>query len=169
MDFVPNYDESLKEPSVLPAAIPNLLVNGSSESRSECHKCPAQSLGAGEAVAAYIDNPEIGVDALMRHVQGPDFPTGGIIFGRRGIREAYITGRGKIIVRGKFQIETMKGGREAIVFTEIPYAVNKATLVTRIAELIREKVIEGISDLRAESDRDGIRVVLERKKGPIPK
>jgi DNA gyrase subunit A len=169
--FVPNYDESLKEPSVLPAAIPNLLVNGSSGIAvgMATNMPPHNLLEAGEAIAAFIDDPDISVDALMRHIQGPDFPTGGIIFGRRGIREAYVTGRGKIIVRGKFQIETLKGGREQIIFTEIPYAVNKATLVARIAELIRDKVIEGISDLRDESDRDGIRIAIEVKKGAIPK
>jgi DNA gyrase subunit A len=106
---------------------------------------------------------------MMRFVRGPDFPTGGTIFGRRGIREAYVTGRGKVIVRGKFIIETMKGGRESIVFTEIPYAVNKTTLITRIADLIRDKIMDGVSDLRDESDRDGLRVVLELKKGAIPK
>lgn len=171
VNFVPNYDESLKEPIVLPAAIPNLLVNGSSGIAvgMATNMPPHNLLEAGEAVAAIIDDPEISIDALMRHVQGPDFPTGGIIYGRRGIREAYVTGKGKIIVRGKFQIETMKAGREQIIFTEIPYAVNKSVLVARIAELIREKVIEGISDLRDESDRDGIRIAVELKKGAIPK
>ncbi|NLJ46183.1 MAG: DNA topoisomerase (ATP-hydrolyzing) subunit A [Treponema sp.] len=171
VDFVPNYDESLKEPSVLPSALPNLLVNGSSGIAvgMATNMPPHNLLEAGEAIAAYIDDPEISVDGLMRHLQGPDFPTGGIIFGRRGIREAYITGKGKIVVRGKFQIETLKGGKEQIIFTEIPYAVNKASLVSRIAELIRDKVIEGVSDLRDESDREGIRVVIELKKGAIPK
>jgi len=120
-------------------------------------------------VAAYIDDPEITVDGLMRHLRGPDFPTGGTIFGMRGIREAYVTGRGKLIVRGKFAIETMKAGREQIVFTEIPYAVNKTTLITRIADLIRDKVLDGVSDLRDESDREGMRIVLELKKGAVPK
>ena len=171
VDFVPNYDESLKEPSVLPSAVPNLLVNGSSGIAvgMATNMPPHNLLEAGEAIAAFIDDPAISIDGLMRHVQGPDFPTGGIIFGRRGIREAYVTGKGKIIVRGKFLIETQKGGREQIIFTEIPYAVNKANLVARIAELIRDKVIEGISDLRDESDREGIRVVIELKKGAIPK
>ena len=171
VDFVPNYDESLKEPSVLPSAVPNLLINGSSGIAvgMATNMPPHNLLEAGEAIAAFIDDPEIGTEALMRHVQGPDFPTGGIIFGHRGIREAYTIGKGKIIVRGKFQIETLKGGREQIIFTEIPYAVNKATLVSRIADLIRDKVMEGISDLRDESDREGIRVVIELKKGAIPK
>jgi DNA gyrase subunit A len=171
VDFVPNYDESLKEPSVLPSALPNLLVNGSSGiAVGMATNMAPHNLGEiGDAIASYIDKPDIGIDELMKHVTGPDFPTGGIIFGRRGIREAYLTGRGKLIVRGKFQIETMKGGREQLVFTEIPYAVNKTTLITRIADLIREKTLDGVSDLRDESDREGMRIVLELKKGAIPK
>jgi DNA gyrase subunit A len=171
VDFVPNYDESLKEPAVLPSALPNLLVNGSSGiAVGMATNMPPHNLKEiGDAIAAFIDNPEITVDGLMKYVSGPDFPTGGIIFGRRGIREAYTTGRGKLIVRGKFLIETMKGGREQIVFTEIPYAVNKTTLITKIAELVREKVLDGVSDLRDESDREGLRIVLELKKGAIPK
>lgn len=171
VDFVPNYDESLKEPSVLPSALPNLLVNGSSGIAvgMATNMAPHNLNEIGEAIAAFIDNPDIGIDELMKHVSGPDFPTGGIIFGRRGIREAYLTGRGKLIVRGKFQIETMKGGREQIVFTEIPYAVNKTTLITRVADLIREKTLDGVADLRDESDREGLRIVLELKKGAIPK
>ncbi|MDA8425758.1 MAG: DNA topoisomerase (ATP-hydrolyzing) subunit A [Treponema sp.] len=171
VNFVPNYDESLKEPSVLPSAFPNLLVNGSSGIAvgMATNMAPHNLTEIGEAIAAYIDDPEISIDGLMRHVSGPDFPTGGIIFGRRGIREAYINGRGKVVVRGKFQIETMKGGREQLIFTEIPYAVNKTTLITRIADLVREKTLDGVSDLRDESDRDGLRIVLELKKGAIPK
>jgi len=171
VNFIPNYDDSLKEPSVLPSALPNLLVNGSSGIAvgMATNMAPHNLTEVGEAIAAYIDDPEIGIDGLMKHVSGPDFPTGGIIFGRRGIREAYVTGRGKLIVRGKFQIETMKGGREQIVFTEIPYAVNKTTLITRVADLIRDKVLDGVSDLRDESDREGLRIVLELKKGAIPK
>jgi DNA gyrase subunit A len=171
VDFIPNYDESLKEPSVLPAALPNLLVNGSSGIAvgMATNMAPHNLKEISEAIAAFIENSEIDVDQLMRHVAGPDFPTGGIIFGRRGIREAYVTGRGKIIVRGKFVIETMKGGRESIIFTEIPYAVNKTTLITRIADLIRDKVLDGVSDLRDESDREGMRIVMELKKGAIPK
>jgi DNA gyrase subunit A len=171
VDFVPNYDESLKEPSVLPSALPNLLVNGSSGiAVGMATNMPPHNLKeVGDAIAAFIDDPEISVDALMKFMTGPDFPTGGIIFGRRGIREAYMTGRGKLIVRGKFIIEMMKAGREQIVFTEIPYAVNKTTLITRIADLIRDKVLDGVSDLRDESDREGLRIVLELKKGAIPK
>ncbi|HOX17425.1 MAG TPA: DNA gyrase subunit A, partial [Spirochaetales bacterium] len=171
VDFVPNYDESLKEPSVLPSAVPNLLINGSSGIAvgMATNLPPHNIVEIGEAISAYIDDPEITIDGLMRFVKGPDFPTGGIIFGRRGIREAYTTGRGKITVRGKFQIETMRGGREQIIFSEIPYAVNKSTLIARIAELVREKVIDGIGDVRDESDREGIRIVLELKKGAIAK
>ena len=171
VDFVPNYDESLQEPSVLPTALPNLLVNGSSGIAvgMATNMAPHNLVETCEAIAAYIDDPEITVDGLMKHVKGPDFPTGGTIFGKRGIREAYVTGRGKLIVRGKFAIETMKAGREQIVFTEIPYTVNKTALITRIADLIRDKVLEGVSDLRDESDREGMRIVLELKKGAIPK
>lgn len=171
VDFVPNYDESLKEPSVLPAAVPNLLINGSSGiAVGMATNMPPHNLReVAAAVAAYIDDADITIDGLMKHVKGPDFPTGGIIFGKRGIREAYTTGRGKLVVRGKFIIETLKSSKEQIVFTEIPYVVNKATLVAKIAELIREKVVEGVSDIRDESDREGMRIVIELKKGAVAK
>ncbi|MEN6500034.1 MAG: DNA topoisomerase (ATP-hydrolyzing) subunit A [Rectinema sp.] len=171
VDFVPNYDESLKEPAVLPSAIPNLLVNGSSGiAVGMATNMAPHNLGeVAQAIEAYIDNPDITIDGLMNYIKGPDFPTGGIIYGIQGIRDAYETGRGRLTVRGRFVVETMKSGREQIVFTEIPYALNKTTLVTRIAELVREKQIDGISDLRDESDRDGIRIVLELKKGAITK
>jgi DNA gyrase subunit A len=171
VDFVPNYDESLKEPSVLPSALPNLLVNGSSGIAvgMATNMAPHNLSEIGAAIAAFIDDPEISVEGIMRHVTGPDFPTGGIIFGKRGIKEAYLTGRGKVIVRGKFQIETLKGSREQIIFNEIPYAINKTTLITRIADLIRDKILDGVSDLRDESDREGLRIVLELKRGAVPK
>jgi DNA gyrase subunit A len=171
VNFIPNYDESLQEPSVLPSAFPNLLVNGSSGiAVGMATNMAPHNLGeVGEAIAAFIDNNDISIYDLMKYIKGPDFPTGGIIFGHGGIRDAYETGRGKIVVRGKFVIETMKSGREHIVFTEIPYALNKTTLITRIADLVRDKVLEGVSDLRDESDRDGLRIVLELKKGAIPK
>jgi DNA gyrase subunit A len=171
VDFVPNYDESLKEPSVLPSAIPNLLINGSSGIAvgMATNMAPHNLREVGQAIEAYIDNHEINIDGLMNYIKGPDFPTGGIIYGMQGIRDAYETGRGRLTVRGRFVIETMKSGREQIVFTEIPYALNKTTLVTRIAELVREKQIDGISDLRDESDREGIRIVLELRKGAITK
>ncbi|MCE5256254.1 MAG: DNA topoisomerase (ATP-hydrolyzing) subunit A, partial [Spirochaetaceae bacterium] len=171
VDFVPNYDESLTEPSVLPSAFPNLLVNGSSGIAvgMATNMAPHNLVEVSKAIAAYIDDPAIDTEGLMQYVHGPDFPTGGIIYGREGIREAYETGRGRIIVRGKFTIETLKNGKEQIVFTEIPYALNKTTLITRIADLVRDKVLEGVSDLRDESDREGLRIVLELKKGAIPK
>lgn len=171
VDFVPNYDESLKEPSVLPSAFPNLIVNGSSGIAvgMATNMAPHNLVEVAEAIAAYIENPDIDTEGLMRHIKGPDFPTGGIIYGRSGIRDAYETGRGKVIVRGKFILETLKNGKEQIVFTEIPYALNKTTLITRIADLVRDKVLEGVSDLRDESDREGLRIVLELKKGAIPK
>jgi len=171
VDFVPNYDESLKEPSVLPSAIPNLLINGSSGIAvgMATNMAPHNLREVGQAIEAYIDNHEITIDGLMNYIKGPDFPTGGILYGMQGIRDAYESGRGRLTVRGRFVIETMKSGREQIVFTEIPYALNKTTLVTRIAELVREKQIDGISDLRDESDREGIRIVLELRKGAITK
>jgi len=141
VDFVPNYDESLKEPAVLPSAIPNLLVNGSSGiAVGMATNMAPHNLGeVAQAIEAYIDNPDITIDGLMNYIKGPDFPTGGIIYGMQGIRDSYETGRGRLTVRGRFVVETMKSGREQIVFTEIPYALNKTTLVTRIAELVREK------------------------------
>ncbi|GHV72715.1 DNA gyrase subunit A [Spirochaetia bacterium] len=171
VDFVPNYDESLTEPSVLPAAVPNLLVNGSSGIAvgMATNMAPHNMVEVCDAVCAYIDNPEITIEELMKYVTGPDFPTGGLIFGRRGIREAYKTGRGKILVRGRFAVETTKSGKELIVFNEIPYNVNKKLLLERIGILVRDKVIDGISAFNDESDRDGIRVVIELKKGAILK
>ena len=160
-----------RNPLSCPRPSPNLIVNGSSGIAvgMATNMAPHNLVETSEAIAAFIEDPEISVEGLMRHIKGPDFPTGGIIFGRKGIRDAYTNGKGKVIVRGKFQIETMKAGREAIVFTEIPYAVNKTVLITRIAELIREKELDGVSDLRDESDREGMRIVLELKKGAIPK
>ncbi|HOJ97965.1 MAG TPA: DNA topoisomerase (ATP-hydrolyzing) subunit A [Termitinemataceae bacterium] len=171
VDFVPNYDESLKEPSVLPSAIPNLLINGSSGiAVGMATNMPPHNLNeVVDAICAYIDNPEISLDGLMHYIKGPDFPTGGIVFGKRGIKEAYATGRGRIVVRGKFTIEVAKNGKESIIFTEIPYGVNKASLLVKIAELVRDKVIDGIAEIRDESDREGLRIVIELKKGTIAK
>jgi DNA gyrase subunit A len=171
VDFVPNYDESLTEPSVLPGAVPNLLINGSSGIAvgMATNMAPHNLVEVCDAVCAYIDNTEITVEELMKYVTGPDFPTGGIIFGRRGIREAYKTGRGKILVRGRFAVETTKSGKDLIIFNEIPYNVNKKILLERIGILVRDKVIDGISAFNDESDRDGIRVVIELKKGAILK
>ncbi|GHU93017.1 DNA gyrase subunit A [Spirochaetia bacterium] len=171
VDFIPNYDESLTEPAVLPAAIPNLLINGSSGIAvgMATNMAPHNMVEVCSAICAYIDNPDITIDELMQYVTGPDFPTGGIIFGRRGIKEAYKTGRGKILVRGRFAVETTKGGKELIVFNEIPYNVNKALLLEKIGVLVRDKVIDGIANSNDESDRDGIRIVIELKKGAIMK
>ncbi|MDR3333666.1 MAG: DNA topoisomerase (ATP-hydrolyzing) subunit A, partial [Treponema sp.] len=169
--FIPNFDDSLDEPSVLPAAVPNLLINGSSGIAvgMATNMLPHNLGEVCMAVCAYIDNLDITIDELMGYIQGPDFPTGGIIFGRRGIKDAYRTGRGKILVRGKFTVESAKAGREVIIFNEIPYTVNKAALLIRIGELMRDKVIDGIAEHRDESDRDGLRIVIELKKGAILK
>ncbi|HHU35676.1 MAG TPA: DNA topoisomerase (ATP-hydrolyzing) subunit A [Treponema sp.] len=171
VDFGPNYDDSMQEPLVLPGAFPFLLANGASGiAVGMATNLPPHNLNEIiGAVKAYIDNPECTIEDLMQHMKGPDFPTGGIIFGRKGIRQAFKTGRGKIVVRGRFTIEIDKRGRETIIFTEIPYQVNKSTLITRIAILVRDKVIEGISEIRDESDRDGMRIVIELKRGAIAK
>jgi DNA gyrase subunit A len=171
VDFVPNFDESEIEPAVLPSAIPNLLINGSSGIAvgMATNMAPHNLTEICDAICALIDNPGANNEDLMRLVQGPDFPTGGVIFGRRGIKEAYKTGRGKLLVRGKFNIETTKQGKEKIVFTEIPYNVNKALLLEKIGQLMRDKVIDGIANANDESDREGIRIVIELKKGAIVK
>ncbi len=166
VDFYPNFDETLMQPSVLPSRFPNLLVNGSNGiAVGMATNIPPHNLGETiNGVIAMIDNPDITVDELMNHIPGPDFPTGGVIMGDAGIRHAYFTGRGRIIVRAKTEIEPMKNDRSRIVVTEIPYMVNKARLVEKIAELMHEKKVEGISDLRDESSRAGMRVVIELKK-----
>src|SRR5712672_2968577 len=166
VDFQPNYDSSESEPRVLPAKFPNLLVNGAGGiAVGMATNIPPHNLGEiVDACVALIDDPGLGVEELNAIVPGPDFPTGGIILGRQGIRAAYHLGRGSIVMRGKVEIETLRGDREAIIVSEIPYQVNKATMVERIGELWREKKIEGISALRDESDRDGYRVVIEVKR-----
>jgi DNA gyrase subunit A len=166
VDFQPNYDNSEREPSVLPAKFPNLLVNGAGGiAVGMATNIPPHNLGEViDACVALIDNPALSIDDLINIIPGPDFPTGGIILGRQGIRLSYHLGRGSIVMRGKVSIDTIRKDREAIIVTEIPYQVNKATMVERIAELVREKKIEGISDLRDESDRDGFRVVVELKR-----
>ena len=167
VDFQLNYDDSLEEPVVLPGAFPFLLANGASGiAVGMATNLPPHNLReVARAVAAYIDNPRITIDELMRSITGPDFPTGGIIYGRDAIAEAYRTGRGRIPIRGRTEFETLKSGREAIVVTEIPYQVNKANMVVRIADLHRNRRIEGIADLRDESDRRGMRIVIELKRG----
>ncbi|MBR0740873.1 DNA gyrase subunit A [Bradyrhizobium liaoningense] len=170
VDFQDNYDGSEKEPVVLPARFPNLLVNGAGGiAVGMATNIPPHNLGEViDACVALIDNPSLTIDELINIIPGPDFPTGGIILGRQGIRSAYHLGRGSIVMRGKVTFETIRKEREAIVITEIPYQVNKATMVERIAELYKEKKIEGISDLRDESDRDGYRVVVELKRDAVP-
>jgi DNA gyrase subunit A len=170
VDFQPNYDNSEKEPSVLPAKFPNLLVNGAGGiAVGMATNIPPHNLGeVTDACVALIDNPALTIDELINIIPGPDFPTGGIILGRQGIRSAYHLGRGSIVMRGKVEFETIRKEREAIVITEIPYQLNKASLVERIADLHKEKKIDGIADLRDESDRDGYRVVVELKRDAMP-
>ncbi|MFL5215335.1 MAG: DNA gyrase subunit A, partial [Microvirga sp.] len=170
VDFQPNYDNNETEPSVLPAKFPNLLVNGAGGiAVGMATNIPPHNLGEViDACVALIDNPALTIDELINIVPGPDFPTGGVILGRQGIRAAYHLGRGSVMMRGKVAIETIRKEREAIIITEIPYQVNKATMVERIAELVKEKKIEGIGDLRDESDRDGYRVVIELKRDAVP-
>jgi DNA gyrase subunit A len=170
VDFVPNFDESEREPTVLPTKVPNLLVNGSSGiAVGMATNIPPHNLGeVVDALVRLIDDPETSIEALMQVIPGPDFPTYGYIYGRAGIREAYTTGRGIITLRAKAHVEKMRGGREAIIVTELPYQVNKASLIEKIGELMRDKRIEGISERRDESSREGIRIVLELGRGEIP-
>ena len=170
VDFVDNYDGSLQEPTVLPTRIPNLLVNGTNGiAVGMATSIPPHNLREVAAgVIATIENPDISMKELMEHISGPDFPTGGIIYGVSGIEDAYRTGRGKVLMRGRTYIEKMKGGRERIIISEIPYQVNKSSMIEKIADLVRDKKLDGISDIRDESDRDGIRVVIELKKGTVP-
>ena len=164
--FVANYDESVEEPAVLPAEYPNLLVNGAGGiAVGMATNIPPHNLGEViDACCAYVDDPSISMEGLMQHVPGPDFPTGGIIMGKRGIHEAYSTGRGSVIMRGRVAVEEIRKDREALVISEVPYQVNKARLIERIAEVVNAKIVEGISDIRDESDRDGVRVVVEIKR-----
>ena len=166
IDYTKNFDESLDEPTVLPAKLPNLLVNGSTGiAVGMATNIPPHNLKeVCNAICATIDNKEISSEELLQHIQGPDFPTGGIINGRQGILEAYTTGKGKLKIRGKVEVETEKNGRETIIITELPYQVNKARLVEKIAKLVREKKIDGIVDLRDESDREGMRIVIKLRK-----
>ena len=172
VDMVPNFDDTTVEPSVLPAKFPFLLCNGTTGiAVGMASNMPTHNLReVAAAIGAYIDNPEISIDELMTYIKGPDFPTGGIIYGREGIKKAYRTGRGKITIRSKFTVETDKKGRERIVFTEVPYGVNTTNIIKRINELAENKVIEGISDANDEtSDRVGMRLVVELKKNAITK
>jgi len=166
VDFVPNYDESLKEPSVLPAKVPNLLINGSSGiAVGMATNIPPHNLGeVVDGLVMMIDNPEVPINELMLAIKGPDFPTGALILGREGIYQAYTTGRGSVKMRAQARVENMSNGKQRIIVTEIPYQVNKARLIENIAELVREKTIEGITDLRDESDRKGMRIVIELRR-----
>ncbi|MBO1358869.1 DNA gyrase subunit A [Acetobacter sacchari] len=170
VDFQPNYDESEHEPKVLPASFPNLLINGATGiAVGMATNIPTHNPGEViDATLAMIENPDITLEELMKIMPGPDFPTGGLILGRSGIRNAFATGRGSVIIRAKAEVEEIRKDRKAIVVTEIPYQVNKATLQERIAELVRSKQVEGISDIRDESDRSGMRVVIEIKREATP-
>ncbi len=169
VDYVPNYDETLQEPVVLPGKFPNLLCNGAAGIAvgMATNIPPHNLIEVAEAAKLFIDNPEVGVADLMKKIPGPDFPTGGIITGLEEIRRAYATGRGRIKLRGRLGVEPLKGGRESIIITEIPYSVNKTKLLEDIASLVNNKKITGISDLRDESDREGMRIVAELKRGEV--
>lgn len=170
VDFQPNFDDSLTEPTVLPAKIPNLLINGSSGIAvgMATNMAPHNLREVVDGIIAYIDNREITIPELMEHVKGPDFPTGGIIYGYAGVQQGFLHGRGRVVMRGKAEIVTNANGRDQIIVTEIPYMVNKAIMIERTAALVNEKKIEGISDIRDESDRDGYRVVYDLRKDAIP-
>ncbi|MFU8839017.1 MAG: DNA topoisomerase (ATP-hydrolyzing), partial [Thiohalomonadaceae bacterium] len=169
VDFIPNYDESESEPDVLPARLPNLLINGSAGiAVGMATNIPPHNLTeVSNACLALIDDPELDIQGLMQYIPGPDFPTAGIINGAAGIHEAYHTGRGRIYIRARIEIEEMDSGRQRIVVKELPYQVNKARLMEKIAELVKEKKIEGIAELRDESDKDGMRMVIELKRGEM--
>jgi len=164
--FQNNFDDTLKEPTVLPTKIPNLLINGASGIAvgMATNMLPHNLTEVIDGINAYIENPEITVEELMQHVKAPDFPTGGTIYGVEGVRDAYATGKGRVVVRAKSEIEIMKSGRERIIVNEIPYQVNKASLIVKIAHLVNSKRVEGISDIRDESDRKGMRIVIELKR-----
>ncbi|MCZ8070005.1 MAG: DNA gyrase subunit A [Cytophagales bacterium] len=170
VDFQPTYDDQNSEPTVLPAKVPNLLINGSSGiAVGMATNMPPHNLSeVVDGTIAYIDNRDITIQELMKYIQGPDFPTGGIIYGYQGIQEAFLTGRGRVVVRAKAEIVTNANGKDQIVATEIPYQVNKAQMIERTAAMINEKKIEGISDMRDESDREGFRVVYDLRKDAIP-
>ncbi|MDR0908145.1 MAG: DNA topoisomerase (ATP-hydrolyzing) subunit A [Spirochaetaceae bacterium] len=171
VDFIDNFDATEKEPTVLPGAFPNLLVNGSDGiAVGMATKMPTHNLReVCDAICAYIDNTDITIEELMHYITGPDFPTGGVIFGRQGIRDAYMTGRGRILIRAKFKLETSKTGKETLVFYELPYGVKPKELTARMGELVKDKAIEGITYVNDESDKEGIRVIADLKKGAITK
>ena len=169
VDFQLNFDDTLQEPTVMPTKVPTLLINGASGIAvgMATNMAPHNLTEVVNGTLAYIDNNEIEIDELMNHIKAPDFPTGGIIYGYEGVREAYKTGRGRIVMRAKVNFEEVNG-REAIVVTEIPYQVNKANMIKHTADLVNDKKIEGISNIRDESDRNGMRVVYELKRDAVP-
>ena len=166
IDYIPNYDGSLQEPLILPTKLPELLINGSSGiAVGMATNIPTHNLSEViDGTIAFIDDPEISISEIMKYIKGPDFPTAALILGKAGIKDYMETGRGSVKMRAKTEIEEMKGGREAIIITELPYQVNKAMLITSIANLVKDKKIDGISDLRDETDRHGMRVVIELKR-----
>lgn len=170
VNFQPNFDDSLQEPSVLPAKLPGLLVNGASGiAVGMATNMPPHNLSeVVDGIIAYIDDPDISIEGLMEYIKGPDFPTGAIIYGYQGVKSAFETGRGRVVVRAKAEIVTTTGGRDQIIVTEIPYQVNKASMIEKTAALVNERKIEGITDIRDESDRDGLRIVYDVKKDAIP-
>src|SRR5947208_9436266 len=170
VDFIPNYDEYEKEPVVLPAKVPHLLRSRASGiAVGMASNIPPHNLGElVDALVTMIDDADTSDEALMKIIKGPDFPTGGIIIGRDGIKAAYTTGRGSIMLRAKADVEELKGGRTAIIITEIPYMVNKSAMIARMAELVRNKKLAGVSDLRGESDRSGMRIVMELRRDANP-
>lgn len=170
VDFAPNFDDSLQEPTVLPSKIPNLLVNGASGIAvgMATNMAPHNLREVVNGIVAYIDDNDIEIEELLNHIKAPDFPTGGTIYGYEGVREALLTGRGRVVIRAKAEIEESKSGKETIIITEIPYQVNKADMIKKTAELVNDKKIDGISDIRDESDRNGMRIVYELKRDAIP-
>lgn len=170
VDFAPNFDDSMEEPTVLPTKIPNLLVNGASGIAvgMATNMAPHNLTEIVDGIIAFIDNKDIEDEELLQYVKAPDFPTGGVIYGYEGVREALLTGRGRIVIRAKAEIQELREGREAIIVSEIPYQINKAEMIKKTAELVNDKKIDGISDIRDESDRNGMRIVYELKRDAIP-
>lgn len=170
VDFQPNFDDSLEEPTVMPAKLPNLLLNGTSGIAvgMATNMAPHNLSEVVDGIVAYLENPDIDTTGLMEHIKGPDFPTGATIYGSTGIRQAFETGRGRVVIRGNANFETTKTGKDQIIVTEIPYMINKAGMIEKIADLINEKRLEGISEIRDESDRQGMRIVFDLKKDAVP-
>nr|WP_282456294.1 DNA gyrase subunit A [Chitinophaga sedimenti] len=170
VDFSLNFDDTLQEPTVLPARVPNLLINGASGIAvgMATNIMPHNLSEVVDGCIAYIDNRDITIEELIKHVKAPDFPTGGIIYGFDGVKQGFETGRGRVVVRGKITSETTKAGRERLVIYELPYQINKAVLHQKIAQLVNDKIIEGITDVRDESDREGMRLVIDLKREAIP-